>query len=276
MTETAKQSRGLPGTLWLGTTGVALMVAGIVAFLAANWHRVPLWAQVMFALVPLVAGWAGYAWLRLRKINSLGAQEVIGTVWAGGVVCSLALLGRVLQASFTQLTFCLTVAGLLLPVIYAVRTTFAWVAYCVFLLVAVVHSHPELGSCRTLGRYGYLVLLIVGLVLLLPRLAWAWRTAGGYARTQRVLVSVFAIPVALLMGFEMARFGEGAPVGHRRPACRGWRRLFLGKQAQGAAGTQPRGGRPGRPHTTARRPREHHAATAHGTHRPSHRLRQTA
>lgn len=208
MAETVKRNQGLPGTLWLGTVGAALMVAGVVALLAANWHEVPLWAQVVLALAPLVAGWVGYAWLRLRKVESLGAQEVVGTVWAGGVVCALALLGRVLQASSTQFAFCLTVAALLLPVVYAVRSTFAWVASCVFLLVALADMFPHFGVCDARGC-GSLALLMGGIALLAPRLAWAWRTSGGYARVQRTLAAVASIPMALLLGLWLGSFGKG-------------------------------------------------------------------
>lgn len=208
MAEMVHQSRGLPGTLWLGTAGAALMVAGMVALLAANWHKVPLWAQVALALTPLVAGWVGYAWLRLRKVESLGAQEVVGVVWAGGVVCALALLGRVLQASSTQLSFCLTVAALLLPVVYAVRATFAWVAACVFLLVALADMSPHFGLCDARGC-GSLALLMGGVALLAPRLAWAWRTSGGYARVQRTLAAVASIPMALMLSFWLCSFGKG-------------------------------------------------------------------
>lgn len=214
MAEMVHQSRGLPGTLWLGTAGAALMVAGMVALLAANWHKVPLWAQVALALTPLVAGWVGYAWLRLRKVESLGAQEVVGTVWAGGVVCALALLGRALQLSSTQFSFCLTVAVLLLPVVYAVRSTFAWVACYAFLLSTMVTVYPRIDLCHTLGRFGHVLLLLGGIALLAPRLAWAWRTSGGYARMQRMLAAALFIPTAVVVSFWLSRFGKNLFFSH--------------------------------------------------------------
>ncbi len=184
----------LKGVLWFGTTGVALMLGGVVALLAANWHTVPFEAQVAVALAPLVTAWAAYAVTEWRGVRSLAARQVLGTLWAGGVVCAIALLGRVLQLSSSAFAFCAAVAALLLPVVYATRATAAWMAAWAFgIATAVAADGPGLGwSHRCDGMLG-VGLLLLGTAAMLPCVARFWREEGLYAKGQRWLAALMAV-----------------------------------------------------------------------------------
>ena len=106
MKENLPPDKPLPGLLWLGTAGVALLIVGLSAILAANWHWVPLPVQIGIALLPLVAAWSLYLWMTLhRRARQAALEEVLGILWAGGVLCSIALLGRVLQLSSSSFAF---------------------------------------------------------------------------------------------------------------------------------------------------------------------------
>ena len=86
MKENLPPDKPLPGLLWLGTAGVALLIVGLSAILAANWHWVPLPVQIGIALLPLVAAWSLYLWMTLhRRARQVALEEVLGILWAGGV-----------------------------------------------------------------------------------------------------------------------------------------------------------------------------------------------
>lgn len=203
---TEKVSMGpLSGTLWLGTAGAALMVGGIAALLAANWHTVPFAAQVAVALAPLLVAWVGYGcYVRRRGAPNLGVEEVLGTIWTGGVVCSVALLGRVLQLASDTFAFCATMAVLLLPVVYALRSTVAWVACAGFALMAAITVGTVLPAF--FGEEGWrLIITLASIVAVAPRLAWAWRREGAYACGQRWLGAVGAVLSAWLLGVSASQ-----------------------------------------------------------------------
>lgn len=200
MTETKKVGSGpLTGTLWLGTAGAVLIMGGLVALLAANWHSVPLAAQVLLAFAPLMASWVGYGWYLRRGARSLGLEEVLGTVWTGGVLCSIALLGRVLQLASDSFAFCATMAALLLPVMYAVRSTVAWMACGGFFLATAILTKDLVPNPSDSAGWIFLV-VAVGVLAIAPRLAWAWRSGGFYALGQRWLGAVGAVASAWFLG----------------------------------------------------------------------------
>ncbi len=182
------------GALWFGTAGAVLILGGIIALLAANWHFVPFAAQVTVALAPLVLSWVFYAVLTHRGPLTAVAGQILGTVWTGGVLCSVALLGRILQLHSDHFAFCATVTLLLLPVVYATLAIPAWLTAWGFLLataVAAVDYFPD--ACNFLIA---VAVLPVGIALLLPVLIPLWRSGGpawlrGLAAVMAVASSAF-------------------------------------------------------------------------------------
>ncbi len=187
----------LQSTLWLGTAGALLIIGGISALLASNWVRVPFVAQVLIAFTPLVCGWVGYLWLMWRGTNSLAQSEILGIVWSGGVICSIALLGRILQFSSSSFLFCLTVTLLLLPIAFAVRSTMAWLTTLGF---AIATAGCQIDKNNNLLAIAVL-LPICGVVY--ARLSWAWREEGLGALGQRWLEALSTIPVAITTGIAL-------------------------------------------------------------------------
>ena len=77
----AARPKPLKGTLWFGAVGAALIIIGVSAMLSANWHWVPLRAQIAVALTPLVAAWCGALWLWRRCAR--GEREGQAQQWKG-------------------------------------------------------------------------------------------------------------------------------------------------------------------------------------------------
>ncbi len=186
-----KTEKTLRSTIWLGSAGALLILGGISALLASNWVRVPLLLQIITAFTPLVCGWVGYFRLLRRKTISAAQNEILGIVWTGGVVCSIALLGRILQLSSSAFIFCATVTVLLLPVVYALRSTAAWLSAIGFAVAAAISQLYEGNDLQNL-----FFLLLVS-VIIYARLSYVWQKATPGNLGQRWLVAVSSIPVAI-------------------------------------------------------------------------------
>ena len=226
MKENLPLDKPLPGLLWLGTAGVALLIVGLSAILAANWHWVPLPVQIGIALLPLVAAWSLYLWMTLhRRARQVALEEVLGILWAGGVLCSIALLGRVLQLSSSSFAFFATMAGLLLPVTVAVRSTAAWLG-CLIFGIAAALTFPDLRLWEN-PRYRYLVsAAILGLTALLvwvPAMIRVWHAPGLYARGQRW----FGAGSALALSATLADSLQGCVNGTTDPDTYLWSALTI-------------------------------------------------
>ncbi len=194
----AERKKVLPGTLWLGSAGALLILGGIAALLASNWVRVPFAAQLAVAFTPLVCGWAGYLWIARRETISLAHGEILGIVWTGGVICSIALLGRILQLSSSTFAFAASVAALLLPVAFALRSTAAWTATLGFAIAAAVDLIVTAPGVRdTLFALAFILAVSV---ILFARIRFAWRENNLYALGQRSLAAIGTIAVALTLG----------------------------------------------------------------------------
>lgn len=190
---TEKSLGRLDLTLWLGSTGALLAIVGLIAMLAANWHWVPLGAQIAVALAPLALGWLGYGWLWRRGIDSVAADEIVGVVWTGGVICSVALLGRVLQLSSDTFAFCAAVTGLLLPITWLLRSKAAWLAGVGFAFAAV-WALTDLPVLTYRNEAGWQLLLLAALTaVFLPRAVAQWRKAGIDGGIGRWLVALAAL-----------------------------------------------------------------------------------
>ena len=204
----------LQGTLWLCTAGAALIVGGVAALLAANWRTVPFGAQVGIALAPLALAWVGFGWVaarRRRGAASLAAEEVLGVVWVGGVLCAVALLGRVLQLASDAFAFCAAMAVLLLPVVYAVRSTAGWVACAGFGIAAACVARRADVPWEWLSVEAWRASLFAATVAVLaPRVAPFWRRAGWYALGQQWLGALAATVAAVCFAFAFGAACEEA------------------------------------------------------------------
>ncbi len=192
----------LHSTLWLGTAGALLIIGGISALLASNWVRVPFVAQVMIAFTPLVCGWVGYLLLVRRATISLAQSEILGIVWTGGVICSIALLGRILQLSSSAFLFCASVAVLLLPIVFALRSTMAWLAAIGFAIAAAI---SQMDANKDWQALAFLVPMC-GIVY--ARVSFAWREATLSVLGQRWLMAVSAIPFAITTAVALYEWSD--------------------------------------------------------------------
>lgn len=182
------------GMIWFGSGGVALIVGGLVAVLAANWSTIPFWVQVCLALLPLAVALGCYgAYVRWQGARQ-DVEEVLGILWSGGVLCATALLGRVLQLSSSSFAFCMTVTGLLVPVVVALRARSAWVMCAAF----GVASAMALEFDAVFGRKTVASLLaaegiLVGVACFLGmRVRWVWAAQGAVAAVERFVAAVGA------------------------------------------------------------------------------------
>ena len=234
----AVQAKSMKGFLWFGSAGVALAIGGLIALLAANWYTIPFAVQVAVAMAPLVVAWGVYAWMQWRGVTSLAVHEVLGVLWTGGVVCSIALLGRVLQLSSSALDFCLAVTVLLLPVVFATRATAAWMTAWGFVIASACVAMDIFRGKR--AEIAVLILL-TGIALLLPCISRFWRDGGFHARGQRWLAALMAmISLAFLLVFVWCRV-EIVPVAHPIFLLCGWSPLGIGAWVERQYGP---GGRP--------------------------------
>lgn len=234
----AVQAKSMKGFLWFGTAGVALAIGGLIALLAANWYTIPFAVQVAVAMAPLVAAWGVYAWMLWRGVTSLAAHEVLGVLWTGGVVCSIALLGRVLQLSSSALDFCLAVTVLLLPVVFATRATAAWMTAWGFVIAS---AGVAMDTFRGKRAEIAVLILLTGIALLLPCISRFWRDGGLHARGQRWLAALMAmISLAFLLVFVWCRV-EIVPAAHPIFLLCGWSLLGVGAWVERQYGP---GGRP--------------------------------
>ncbi len=204
----APQARGsLQGALWLCTAGAALIVGGVAALLAANWHTVPFGTQVAVALAPLALAWGGFGWVagrRRRGEVSLAAGEALGVIWVGGVLCAVALLGRVLQLASDAFAFCAAMTVLLLPVAYAVRSTAGWLACAGFGIATACVARRADVPVEWLTDDAWRAVLIAATVgVLAPRVAPFWRRERWYAVGQQWLGALVATVAALVFAFAL-------------------------------------------------------------------------
>ena len=203
----AARPKPLKGTLWFGAVGAALIIIGVSAMLSANWHWVPLRAQIAVALTPLVAAWCGALWLWRRGGGGVVAEEVLGTVWSGGVICAVALLGRVLQLSSDSFVFCATVTALLLPVVWLLRSKAAW-CVCLGFALATVCTVEGLGLSPWGEAAGMAGVLAVGTAALAFRTAAQWRVGGVDGVAWRWLIAFGATAWAIAAAFVLYACAE--------------------------------------------------------------------
>ena len=160
----------LKGMFWLGLAGVSLILGGIISILAANWVHVPFVAQVCLALAPLAISLVG-VWCYQRKGEPRDdVEEVLGTAWAGSVLCAVALLARVLQLSSDAFAFCATMVVLLAAVTWRLRSVMASLVQLGFLFALFERDVPSfLGFPDEVCSF---TVLLLGGALTAPRL-WA-------------------------------------------------------------------------------------------------------
>ena len=160
----------LKGMFWLGIAGVSLMLGGIISILAANWVHVPFVAQVCLALAPLAISLVG-VWCYQRKGEPRDdVEEVLGTAWAGSVLCAVALLARVLQLPSDAFAFCATMVVLLAAVTWRLRSVMASLVQLGFLFALFGRDVPSfLGFPDEVCSF---TVLLMGGALTAPRL-WA-------------------------------------------------------------------------------------------------------
>ena len=188
-----EQTKHLKGLLWLGTISAALVLGGIISILAANWVSVPFIVQILLALLPLGGALGTLAWYVKRNQPAFEIEEVLGTAWSGGILCSIALLARILQLPSDGFAFCVTMTLLLSAVTYFTRSTFALFMQIGFLfaIVPLKHSQDE----KTL----FFTLLLCALPLL-PRLREIWHRQSVFGTILRYLLSICAsVYVSLLI-----------------------------------------------------------------------------
>ncbi len=200
-----EKRKTLQSTLWLGTAGALLILGGISALLASNWVRVPFAAQLAVAFTPLLCGWAGFFYVARRETIPLAWSEILGIVWSGGVICSIALLGRILQLSSSAFLFCLAVAALLLPIVYVLRTTAAWLAFLGFAMAAAIEKSDSYLSQPPEILIALAILVATG-ALLATRLRFAWRETNLYALGQRYLAALGSCALASTLFFTCHEF----------------------------------------------------------------------
>ncbi|MEG1788590.1 MAG: DUF2157 domain-containing protein [Kiritimatiellia bacterium] len=192
----------IAGLLWLGSAGAALILGGFIALLAANWVCIPFPAQVALALLPLCLSWGGYARFIRNKPPCLAIEEVLGVVWTGSLLCAVALLARILQLSSSSFLFCITMAGLLLPVIVALRSMAAEICVTGFLIAAGV-TFDTVSVERSCGTFvSNFIPLIFPLLAIGIAVAKARSLAkeNSFAATFRVTESAILV-IAAFFGF---------------------------------------------------------------------------
>ncbi|MEG2415528.1 MAG: DUF2157 domain-containing protein [Kiritimatiellia bacterium] len=192
----------IAGLLWLGSAGAALILGGFIALLAANWVCIPFPAQVALALLPLCLSWGGYARFIRNKPPCLAIEEVLGVVWTGSLLCAVALLARILQLSSSSFLFCITMAGLLLPVIVALRSMAAEICVTGFLIAAGV-AFDTVSVERSCGTFvSNFIPLIFPLLAIGIAVAKARSLAkeNSFAATFRVTESAILV-IAAFFGF---------------------------------------------------------------------------
>lgn len=196
------QATPLKGLFWLGTAGAVLILAGLSAVLSANWHWVPFGVQIALAVLPLVVGWiASGLYLFKHEGDSRAVEEVLGVIWTGGVICSIALLGRVLQLSSNMPLFLGTIFVLLLPVVWLLRSVLAWGIASGFAIAFAITLTDETDE----ALWGVLALLICGGVLF-ARVAPLWKTGRELATRWIASVGVCLFSLAgMVILLDMSR-----------------------------------------------------------------------
>ncbi len=200
----------LHSTLWLGTAGAVLILGGIIALLASNWVRIPFILQIVIAFAPLIYGWAGFAYMLRHKTQSLAYHEILGIVWSGGVICSIALLGRILQLSSSAFLFCASVTFLLLPIALTLRSTAAWISTLGFAIASAIARvdgyNVELSDCILA-----LAILLSICGILYARMRFAWQEESPYALGQRCLAAVGTIAATIALAFVLVELLDELP-----------------------------------------------------------------
>ncbi len=189
-TQPAARPASLKGVLWFGVSGAMLILIGLVAMLAANWHWVPFPAQIAVAFAPLVVAWGWCLRLWRQGWDDVAAEEVLGAIWAGGVICAVALLGRILQLASDEFAFCAVVTALLLPIVWLLRSKAAWFV-CVGFAIAAACLVEEIGGLtRAQEAAGMLAVVAVCTVALTPRTVAQWRVGGADGVAWRWLIAL--------------------------------------------------------------------------------------
>ena len=164
------------GTFWLGVAGVALILGGIVSILAANWATIPFGLQVTLALLPLGILLPAVWKYSRTTVSREDVEEVLGTAWAGSVVCAVALLARVLQLPSDGFAFCVTMIVLLSAVTWRLRSVAALFLQVIFLFALCAGDIPErFAISEDLKRF---VVLGIGGSFVAPRMLTCFRLSG--------------------------------------------------------------------------------------------------
>lgn len=157
------------GLYFLGSLGAFLIGAGVITLLASNWSVIPRWLQTVIAFIPLTVTGIAAAVFRAKNADRRPeVREVMGIFWTASIFEGVALVARIYQLPSDGIAFLGTSLALLLPVVYAMRSTGALLA---FLVASLWGGALYFGSSSAFG-----LLFLLSPALLFPVI----RELGGF------------------------------------------------------------------------------------------------
>lgn len=176
----------------LALFGAALVLAGVVSFVAFNWTRIGRFGKFALVEVAIVAA-ALLAWRTLPRLSGqialAGAAVLVGPL--------LAIYGQTYQTGADPYGLFLTWLVLILPWVVAARFTLLWLFALLLLDVGLALLWTQVISSGDM-RADLTIFLVIGGVHLLALVAWEWQRR----RAEPWLTEGWAPAIIALMGFS--------------------------------------------------------------------------
>ena len=188
-------------SLALALLGTALMLAGVICFVAYNWDRIGRFGK--FGLLMLgIAGATLLAWRKLPRVSG----EVALCAAAVLVGPLLAIYGQTYQTGADPYGLFLTWAAIILPWVIAARFAATWMLALALLELSLALYWVQVVAPTEIASMLYLPLALA-LINLVALGAWQWQR--GFANpwlTERWAQRILGIAVAYAFWFVASAF----------------------------------------------------------------------
>lgn len=109
-------------TVLFSILGSLLVFAGLLLIFITGWEKLPKAVKLAFALLPMLGGQACALFVHFKKSNSISFREGASTIWAAGVIATVALTSAIAAVYLDTSVFLLIVTLLVIPIFILMRT----------------------------------------------------------------------------------------------------------------------------------------------------------
>lgn len=209
------------GSAWLAFTGVLVTLIGVAPlmapFMGTVWDTIPFGMRLFVAGLPLTIA-VVCLFLRRKSVrDSRVVRELMGVLWIVAAVLSLRGLQLAMRSPSHPIAEVWMLVAAVLPALWVVRSVVAWgtvMGGVVFLVNAILCVTPDVPGDIARHKTEYqLATVCIALMMLVPQVALAWRTANPtvphrWVRAIGTLLLAALLFIATFLLWLLAHSGE--------------------------------------------------------------------